>query len=118
MYDRSFPFSLRKKGKRKRKDLLTESNSDKLTLQLLPRSWQETFSATGSTFLLSIVLIELASLALPARFRFAALDHWSHLGGYATGAVVGWSWKKRKERERRRKKEEMGFWERMFARRG
>ncbi|KLJ08535.1 hypothetical protein EMPG_16029 [Blastomyces silverae] len=85
--------------------------NDKLTIAFLPQSWQETFSAKGSTFLSVIVLVELASLVvLPFRLRMPVMDHWSHLGGYAAGAVAGWWWKGRKAEERRRKKEKEGLW--------
>ena len=42
----------------------------------------------------------------------AALDHWSHLGGYASGALIGWYWKEKKERERKEKKR---AWVRYFG---
>ncbi|WEW55673.1 rhomboid superfamily protein [Emydomyces testavorans] len=75
-------------------------SNDKLTIAFLPRDWQEIFSANGSTFLAVIVIVEFLTLALP--FRIAAMDHWSHLGGYATGALVGWLWKEKRERERKK----------------
>ncbi|KKZ65750.1 rhomboid-like protein [[Emmonsia] crescens] len=82
---------------------------DKLTIALLPQSWQETFSANGSTFLAAIVFVEIASLVvLPFRLRMPVMDHWSHLGGYAAGAVAGWLWKGRKEEDRRRKRKKEG----------
>ncbi|PGG96265.1 rhomboid-like protein [Blastomyces parvus] len=85
--------------------------NDKLTIAFLPQSWQETFSAKGSTFLGVIVFVELTSLvALAFRLRMPMMDHWSHLGGYAAGAVAGWWWKGRREEERRRKKENEGLW--------
>ncbi|OAT07900.1 rhomboid family protein [Blastomyces gilchristii SLH14081] len=85
--------------------------NDKLTIALLPQSWQETFSAKGSTFLSVIVFIEIASLVvLPFRLRMPVMDHWSHLGGYAAGTVAGWWWKGKKEEEKRRKKEKEGLW--------
>ncbi|OJD13100.1 hypothetical protein AJ78_06405 [Emergomyces pasteurianus Ep9510] len=86
--------------------------NDKLTIALLPQSWQETFSASGSTFLAVIVFVEIASLAvLPFRLRMPVMDHWSHLGGYAAGAVTGWLWKgKRKEERRRKREKEEGLW--------
>lgn len=58
------------------------------------------FSANGSTFLTVIVLVEILSLVSP--IKLAALDYWSHLGGYATGALVGWYWKEKKEKERKK----------------
>ncbi|EAS31673.3 rhomboid family protein [Coccidioides immitis RS] len=82
-------------------------SNDKLTIAFLPRDWQEMFSANGSTFLAVIVLVEIITLALP--FRIAAMDHWSHLGGYATGALVGWLWKEKRERERKK-----NFWHRFL----
>ncbi|KAG5293498.1 rhomboid family protein [Histoplasma capsulatum G186AR] len=83
--------------------------NDKLTIALLPQSWQETFSANGSTFLAVIVLVEIASLViLPFRIRMPVMDHWSHMGGYAAGAVAGWLWKGRREERRKRRKEKEG----------
>ncbi|KAI1962443.1 hypothetical protein LOZ58_002785 [Ophidiomyces ophidiicola] len=75
-------------------------SNDKLTIAFLPRNWQEMFSANGSTFLAVIVLIEIITLVSP--FRIASMDHWAHLGGYATGAVVGWLWKEKRERDRKK----------------
>ncbi|KAI1975099.1 hypothetical protein LOZ56_000890 [Ophidiomyces ophidiicola] len=75
-------------------------SNDKLTIAFLPRNWQEMFSANGSTFLAVIVLVEIITLVSP--FRIASMDHWAHLGGYATGAVVGWLWKEKRERDRKK----------------
>lgn len=36
------------------------------------------------------------------------MDHWSHMGGYAAGAVAGWLWKGRREERRKRRKEKEG----------
>ncbi|PGH15830.1 hypothetical protein AJ79_02211 [Helicocarpus griseus UAMH5409] len=75
---------------------------DKLTLIFLPQSWQETFSANGSMFLAAIALVEIVSLmALPFRSKAPLMDHWSHLGGYVAGGVVGWLWKEGEEERRK-----------------
>ncbi|PGH19135.1 hypothetical protein AJ80_04213 [Polytolypa hystricis UAMH7299] len=84
---------------------------DKLTFPLLPADWQQSLSANGSTFLAVIVAIEVLSLVSP--IRIGAMDHWAHLGGYATGAVVGWLWRERKEKERKKRRSEEGFWGRL-----
>jgi rhomboid-like protein len=90
------------------------TSSEKLTIWLLPSAWQETFSASGEVFLLGIVAIEILSLVLP--FKFAAMDHWSHLGGYAAGAAGGLLWKRReRERVRERRKAENGVWGSWFG---
>ncbi|KAL1956983.1 hypothetical protein VTO42DRAFT_6472 [Malbranchea cinnamomea] len=88
-------------------------SNDKFTLGFLPDKYKETFSATGRNFLIAIVLVELVSLVTPLRV-VAALDHWSHLGGYAAGAVVGSYWKEKREREKKRRREE-SFWGRYFG---
>ncbi|KAK2805987.1 hypothetical protein FQN50_006002 [Emmonsiellopsis sp. PD_5] len=77
--------------------------NDTLTTPFLPTSWQETFSARGSTFLTAIIAFEVFSMVGP--FRMLAMDYWSHLGGYAAGAVVGW-WLLRAKRERERREKE------------
>ncbi|KAF3480294.1 presenilins-associated rhomboid-like protein [Arthroderma uncinatum] len=74
-------------------------SNDKLTIALLPSDWQDKISASGSTFLCAIILVELLNF-VPA-FRMFAVDLWSHLGGYAAGIVLGLLWKDKKERERR-----------------
>ncbi|ODH13513.1 hypothetical protein ACO22_07184 [Paracoccidioides brasiliensis] len=82
-------------------------SNDKLTIAFLPQSWQDAFSAKGSTFLIVIVLAEIASVApLPIRFAIPMLDHWSHLGGYAAGALIGWLWKERRAEQKRKKRRE------------
>ncbi|KAK2781054.1 hypothetical protein FQN52_001945, partial [Onygenales sp. PD_12] len=81
--------------------------NDTLTTPLLPASWQETFSARGSTFLTAIIALEVISMVGP--FRMLAMDHWSHLGGYAAGAVVGW-WLLRAKREREKREREGKGW--------
>lgn len=61
-------------------------------------------------FLLGIIAVDILSLVLP--FKFAAMDHWAHLGGYAAGAFSGWIWKEReRERIRERRKKENGIWD-------
>ncbi|EEP80907.1 predicted protein [Uncinocarpus reesii 1704] len=77
--------------------------NDKLAIAFIPRDWQEVFSANGSTFLAAIVLIEIITLMSP--LRILAMDHWAHLGGYATGALVGWFWKEKREKEKKK-----NFW--------
>ncbi|KAK2735956.1 hypothetical protein FQN57_001029 [Myotisia sp. PD_48] len=84
-------------------------SNDKLTFALLPQHLQEKFSASGSTFLCSIVLVELVSLVSP--FRLVAVDYWSHLGGLAAGALIGYLSKQKKKHER---KQELGWWTRFF----
>lgn len=93
-------------------------NSDTMTIALIPERYQHLVTASGFTFLSAMVLVEatavVASLAvargLPFSgllrwFRVGALDHWSHLGGYGTGAGMGWLLSKRwQERERERRK--------------
>ncbi|KAK2753434.1 hypothetical protein FQN55_003563 [Onygenales sp. PD_40] len=81
--------------------------NDTLTTPLLPASWQETFSARGSTFLTAIIALEVISMVGP--FRMLAMDHWSHLGGYAAGAVVGW-WLLRAKKEREKRGREGKGW--------
>lgn len=72
---------------------------DELTLAFIPKSWEQYLHASGSTFLSALVLIELLSLASPLRLSFiGAMDHWAHLGGYVTGAVVGTVWKENRAR--------------------
>jgi rhomboid-like protein len=86
--------------------------SDKFTLILLPPDLREILSASGSTFLAVVVIIEFIGLMRPLRI-VGSLDHWAHLGGYASGALLGWHWKKRQQEQRMRKRQE--GWRRYLA---
>ncbi|KAL2011781.1 hypothetical protein VTN00DRAFT_4499 [Thermoascus crustaceus] len=90
--------------------------NDKLTLFFLPREWQETFSARGSTFLGLIVAFETLSLVAPflpfqlfLLSRVPSLDHWAHLGGYLSGAAWAAMFKAKKEHRDRKRNEELGL---------
>ena len=85
----------------------------------LPKSWQEIFSTSGRNFLAVIVALELTFALTPlsrvSRLmagRQVMVDHVNHLGGFASGALVGWYWKQLRDQEEKKQK---GIWKKYFG---
>ncbi|KAF9887460.1 hypothetical protein FE257_010177 [Aspergillus nanangensis] len=81
-------------------------SEDRLTLIFLPDELKEVFWAKGSTFLATIVAVEVLCVLVP-RYAPGRIDYIAHLGGYLAGYLWSIAYKKA-EKERRQQKSWFG----------
>lgn len=81
-------------------------SKDKFSIALVPDSWKKHATFSGESLATAALIMEILCILSPVPLLgIAKLDHWAHLGGMATGALIGRFWAEKKDRELRKKKD-------------
>lgn len=81
-------------------------SKDKFSIVLIPDAWKKHVTFSGESLITAAIIMELLCILSPVPLLgIAKLDHWAHLGGMATGALVGRFWTKRRDRELQKRKD-------------
>ena len=88
--------------------------SKKAKVAWLPDGW-ELPPISGSLLLLAMISVDVVG-ASKGWTKYTRIDHWAHLGGYATGIAsaqtLNWKARQRRQAERERRKK-LGFIDRI-----